>query len=43
MKQWYVVYTEWGQVKRRRVGETELEARKFAETEENAKVYYGFC
>ena len=41
--QWYVLYTEWGQVKRRCFGDDEVAARKFAETEENAKVRYGLC
>lgn len=43
VKQWYIIYTEWGQEKRVRFGNDEKSAREFAEITENARVYFGFC
>ena len=42
-KGWYVIYTDWGYIKRKFFGNNAEEAKKFAESEENGKVYYGFC
>ena len=41
--QWYVIYTEWGQVKIKTFGDDKFSAKRFAETEENVHVFYGFC
>lgn len=40
-KQWYVIYTEWGRVIKKKFGSNEEAAREFASVTENAEVYYG--
>ena len=40
--QWYVLYMEFGEVKRQDFGEDEFQAKAFAKQAENAMVCYGF-
>lgn len=40
--QWYVLYMEFGIVKKRYFGDDEFGAKAFANSEERAQICYGF-